>query len=268
MSTWPYDLTASFYDEDMGRNASGQDIDWYLASAVDITRAIGGPILELGSGTGRVTLPLLSAGLDIVAIDRSVPMLEKLAEKAAATALRGQLRLAASDMGELAVDGQFAAILCPFSAFCYVVDESARTRLLEDVLRQLKPGGRFMLDTFIPDPGIRSIPQGVEIVDYERPLPPGPWSPAVTIARSKTIALDVHPGVNRIKRRYRFADVSGAVLQEIETESLQHPYAPEHLGRILRESGFADVVMYGDFDPARPAAHPARMACTIASRPQ
>jgi len=61
-SSWPYDLIADFYDEDMGRNNDGRDVAWYVGQAKRAAAAHRLPVLELGSGTGRITLPLAQAG--------------------------------------------------------------------------------------------------------------------------------------------------------------------------------------------------------------
>ncbi len=264
MTPWPYDLTAEFYDEDMGRNTDGRDIAWYVAEAGQAAANLDGPVLELGCGTGRVTLPLAAAGLDVVAVDRSPPMLGVLARKAAAAGLDGRIRLAAFDMGRLGLAQRFAAILCPYSAFGYLVEEEDRARTLARVQDCLAPGGVLLLDMFIPDPALEGVPDGTEIQDYHRTLRPGVWDPAVALVRSKRLTRDVRPGVNKVERQYRFLDVSGEVVHEIRTESLQRPYQPGALLSVLRAAGFNGLRAFGDFDAAVPAAAPARMAAIIA----
>jgi SAM-dependent methyltransferase len=261
MNPWPYDLTAEFYDEDMGRNAGSGDIAWYVAGA---TVAAGrGAVLELGCGTGRVTLPL-AAGLDVVAIDRSPPMLRRLVQKAEALGLAGRIKTAVADMSRLCLDTHFGAILCPYSAFGYLIELEDRDRMLATVRGALSPGGVFLLDMFIPDPALADFPDDVEIQDFRRPLPPGPWSPAITFARSKRLARDIRPGVNRIERRYRFFDDGDRLVREIRTESFQRPYQPEALAAVLADAGFGQVSICGDFEVATAAKFPARIAAIVA----
>src|SRR4029077_8221826 len=109
---WPYDLTAEFYDEDMGRNTSGLDILWYVSLAAKAHATLGGPVLELGAGTGRITLPLAARGLTVWAVDRSRPMLAELLKKALAAELERQLHLMTADIGLLKLNQAFAAVLC------------------------------------------------------------------------------------------------------------------------------------------------------------
>jgi SAM-dependent methyltransferase len=262
--TWPYDLTAEFYDEDMGRNNDGRDIAWYVGLAIT---APGSTILELGSGTGRVTLPLAQAGFTVVAVDCSVPMLRVLADKSAAAQMTQRIAPLAMDMGKWSIatpySARFAAILCPFSAFTYLVDDDDRTRMLAGVRACLAPGGVLALDTFIPDVRLDALNDGTRIEDYRRALPER-WRPAVTLARSKRLTHNVRPGINRIQRQYRFLDAQGAVLREVETESFQRPYAPAELLATLTAAGFTDLQTCGDFDAATPARAPARTIAVVA----
>lgn len=264
--TWPYDLIAAFYDEDMGRNTDARDVAWYVAQAGAAARAAGGaPVVELGCGTGRVTLPLAAAGLEIVAADRSAPMIGELARKAAAAGLAHRIAPVVLDMGRPALAGRFAAVLCPYSAFGYLIEDEDRGRLLDWVRAALLPGGVFLLDMFVPDPTVERLPEGTEIHDYRRPLPPdGRWAPATALARSKRLSRDARPGVNRIERHYRFLDEAGHTLRAVRTESLQRPYPPDALLAVLREAGFADLRACGDFQPDVPAGAPARMTAVIA----
>ena len=265
MTPWPYDLTAEFYDEDMGRTANGRDVAWYVAGAT-AAAARSGRILELGSGTGRVTLPLAAAGLHVVAVDRSPPMLRRLVRKAAAAGINARILALAMDMGRLSLAGSFAAVLCPYSAFGYLVKPADRQRLLASVLALLRPGGVFLLDCFIPDPALRQVPDDTPIFDYRRPLPEGPWHPAVTLERHKRLTWDVLPNVNRIRRLYRFLDAENRLVREVHTDTLQYAYPPERVLDLLRAAGFETVSGHGDFDPLTRPAPPARVMAATARK--
>src|SRR5580765_2817151 len=75
MEGWEgWDDYAPFYDWENARTLGRRDVPFWrrIAAAAD------GRVLELGCGTGRVSLPLSKAGVDLVGIDRSAPMLERL----------------------------------------------------------------------------------------------------------------------------------------------------------------------------------------------
>jgi SAM-dependent methyltransferase len=262
VTPWAYDLTAEFYDEDMGRNSDDRDVSWYVSQAV---RAAGArPVVELGAGTGRVSLALARAGLTVIAADRSPPMLNVLRRKVLDAGLEARILPLAFDMRRFAIEGDFGAILCPFSAFGYVTDPDERTQLLADVRRRLAPGGVFLLDMFIPDPALADRPDGEDIFDYRRPLPLGAWGEARTLVRSKRLTRNVLPSVNRVERRYRFLDQHDRLVREVETASLQRVYQAAELADVLRASGFNCVEVIGDFDPVVPPRAPAKTTALVA----
>jgi SAM-dependent methyltransferase len=246
---WAYDAIAEFYDEDMARNADGRDVGYYRKACLLACGAAGGRVLELGCGTGRITLALMRLGLDIVGIDRSLPMLQVLRRKAA-TACARPPALAAMDMGRPGFAGPFAAILCPFSAFTYLIAEDDRDRALAAIRNALAATAHFVLDVFIPDPRVETGAGG-EIFDYRRRLADGTW-----LERRKTVTPDPGPGVNRIVRRYSFCGADGRCLREIVTESRQRSYRPDELAAVLRRAGFRIASMTADFTdmPVAPAS--------------
>ena len=63
----------------MHRGTLQGDVEWYCRKAVES----GGPVLELGAGTGRVTIPIAEAGIRVSAVDLDAGMLDKLRQKAA-----------------------------------------------------------------------------------------------------------------------------------------------------------------------------------------
>ena len=259
---WPYDLTAEFYDEDMGRNTSGLDIPWYVSLAAKAHATLGGPVLELGAGTGRITLPLAASGLTVWAVDRSRPMLAELLKKVRAADLEPRVHLMTVDMGLLKVNQDFAAVLCPFSTFCYLTEDQERTNLFSLVRQQLMRGGVFALDVFIPNP-LEEAAAAFPKLDYRRPLGAQEWAPAVMLERVKTITRE-SASINRIDRVYRFLDAAGHLLREVRTTSRQRCWLPDDLVGILEAAGFDIIESCGDFNPAVPAVLPAKMASIVA----
>jgi SAM-dependent methyltransferase len=260
--TWPYDVAAEFYDEDMGRNTTGLDIPWYVSLAAKAHGTLGGPVLELGAGTGRITLPLAARGLTVWAVDRSRPMLIELLKKARVADLEPRLRLITADIGLLKLSQTFAAILCPFSTFCYLTEDHERTYLFSFVRRQLMGGGVFALDVFIPNP-VEEATAAFPKLDYRRPLADRKWAPAVMLERFKTISRE-SASINRIDRVYRFLDAAGHLLREVRTTSRQRRWSPNDLVEILEAAGFDVIESCGDFNRTVPAVLPATMASIIA----
>lgn len=241
-AAFSYDLIAEFYDDDMGRNVGGEDVAFYVDRCADAR----GPVLELGCGTGRITLALVRAGNTVVGIDISAPMLERLRAKAGsllAPAERARLAWDRADMAALDLGRRFARVICPYSAFTYLVDAERRARALAGVRAHLAADGLFILDVFVPDRRIDALPADHVHLDYRRTLADG-----TVLERTKTIRR-AEPGVNVIARQYTFLDGGGTVLERVETVDRIRVYQPEELPRILESHGFEIVESLPDFRP-------------------
>src|SRR5215510_12979169 len=101
-----------------------QDIDFFVQTA----RASGGPVLEVGSGTGRVLIPIARAGVQITRFDLSPNMLEvckrRLLDEPEAVRSRGTLKC--GDMRDFDLSGTFKLVIMPFRPFQHlttVVDQ-------------------------------------------------------------------------------------------------------------------------------------------------
>src|SRR5436309_12654126 len=104
-----WDDYAPFYDWENARTLGRRDVAFWTR----VARQARGRVLELGCGTGRVTLPLARAGVDLVGIDRSAPMLARL-RRAAARRRRGP-RLVRGDIRALPFPARsFAMVLAPY----------------------------------------------------------------------------------------------------------------------------------------------------------
>jgi SAM-dependent methyltransferase len=139
---------AEQYDHEYRRRRD--DVAFYLALAA----RHDGPILELGCGSGRLTLPLARAGHEVVGVDGSATMLARartrLAQAGLSAALyRADFRAltAARPLGRR----RFPLVICPFNAFQHLYDRVDVERFLAGVRAHLSPGGRFVFDVMNPD---------------------------------------------------------------------------------------------------------------------
>jgi SAM-dependent methyltransferase len=107
----------------------------------------GGRVLELAIGTGRVALPLVERGMDLLGIDISPEMVERLRAKAGGDAIP----VAMGDFADVAVDGNFRLIYLVFNTLFALEDQEAQVRCFTNVAAHLEPGGRFVVETFYPD---------------------------------------------------------------------------------------------------------------------
>jgi SAM-dependent methyltransferase len=155
-----YRSLAAYYDL-IYAQVGPDDVPFYLEHAA---RLAGGPeghsrILELGCGTGRVTLPLARAGHDVTALDLSPAMLEQFECKLGQEPAAVQQRIAAQqgDMRSFSITddgGQpqgFDLIIAPFRAFQHLLEPTDQRAMLERVRTHLAPGGVYIHDQFEPN---------------------------------------------------------------------------------------------------------------------
>jgi hypothetical protein len=168
----------------------------------------------------------------------------------------------AAEIGLLKLNQAFAAVLCPFSTFCYLIEDHEQTYLFSLVQQQLMRGGVFALDAFIPNPAAEAAATFPKL-DYRRPLDTRKWAPAVMLERFKTVTRE-SASINRIDRVYRFLDAAGHLLREVRTRSRQRRWLSDDLVGVLEAAGFDIIESCGDFNPAVSAALPAKMASIVA----
>jgi SAM-dependent methyltransferase len=109
--------------------------------------AANGRVLELAIGTGRVAIPLASRGIEVIGIDISEAMLSRLREKPGGN----DLKVVMGDFAEVAIEGRFSLIYVVANTFFVLLDQEDQVRCFANVARHLEPGGRFLIEAFVPD---------------------------------------------------------------------------------------------------------------------
>ncbi|HEY6212621.1 MAG TPA: class I SAM-dependent methyltransferase [Vicinamibacterales bacterium] len=137
-----WDEYARFYDWENAQTLGRRDIPFWRRLAADAR----GRVLELGCGTGRVTIPLARAGVDIVGVDRSASMLRRARRKA-----RRSIPFARADIRALPFRPQsFAMVIAPYGMLQSLTRPRDLTRTLSSVAAVVKPRGTFAVD-LVPD---------------------------------------------------------------------------------------------------------------------
>jgi SAM-dependent methyltransferase len=140
----PYDSIASLYDR--WNTSVVEDIDFYTEEAV----RSGGPVLELGVGTGRIAIPIAQAGIPVIGVDSSAPMLERCRERAQAAEVGELLDLRRGDLRDPPVSERVPLAISPFRAFLHLLSNQERRLALARIGNLLRPGGRLVFDVFSP----------------------------------------------------------------------------------------------------------------------
>ena len=150
-----YDAVAELYDVFVNVET---DVPFLTAEALRAT----GPVIELMSGTGRVSLPLVEAGVDLTCVDGSRGMLDVLARKLAARDLRAQVQCA--DVCELRLAERFELAILPFNAFMELVGRERQRAALASAFACLRPGGRFVCTLHNPAVRRRTVDGALRVV--------------------------------------------------------------------------------------------------------
>ena len=212
-----YDAIARIYDP--WSRSVVEDVPFYVYEAV---RA-GGPVLELGVGTGRIAVPIAAAGIEVVGVDLSAGMLEVARERAELAGVRVDLRH--GDMREPPVDGTFPLVICPFRSLLHMETDADRRTALRAIATRLEPTGRFVFDVFTPGADDIAETHGRWL---ERE--PGIWERADWHEESRTLILRLRS--------------SGSP----ETEMSLAWLSVAEWKELLREEGFVVDAVYGWFD--------------------
>lgn len=139
-----YDRFARLYD--LEHQGYQDDILLYqnLATRCD------GPVLELGCGSGRVSVPLATAGLQVTGVDTSGEMLALASRRAAKQGVGERVRFEQVDVRRMAFDSVFALVLFPLNGFLHLLTVDDQLDTLDSVHRALLPGGMFVVDVGNP----------------------------------------------------------------------------------------------------------------------
>lgn len=110
----------------------------------------GGPILELGIGTGRLALPLVARGFTVHGVEASPAMVDLLRAKPGGT----DLPVTVGDFTDVVVPGEaFSLVVLTFNTIYALPTEDAQVACFATAARHLRRGGRFVVEAWVPDPG-------------------------------------------------------------------------------------------------------------------
>jgi SAM-dependent methyltransferase len=227
------------------------DAEWYRSKA----RQFGGPVLELGAGTGRISLGIAQDGVPVHALDSDPAMLERLTQKLAQQPLevRQHVVVRVGDMRTFTLTERFALIIAPFRGFLHNLTEHDQLACLDRVRAHLRPGGCFAFNVFHPS---------LEYMAQHTGALAGVWRWAATfprddggcIVRSDSNRYDTVRQIVDSQHRYEEYGPDG-ILTRTSLHRLQLAYLyPPDLRRLLKEAGFQSVQIAGGFG-GRPFEH-------------
>jgi SAM-dependent methyltransferase len=200
----------------------------------------GDPVLELGCGTGRVAIPLARAGSNVTGIDNSEGMLAEACRKSASAAV--DVQWIKADMRGFNLGSVYALIFIPNNTLCHLLTRGDFEACLASVRQHMAPGGRFVIDVFVPKMALL-VDTGGERVPFSECDDPGGRG-RITVRESYVYEPDTQ--IKRVTYWYK------APGQEHELPGALNlrMYFPQELDALITYNGFKIESKFGTYDGA------------------
>jgi len=218
-----------------------------IAFFVELARQAEGPTLELGCGTGRVLIPIARAGVEIVGLDISAPMLAVCRKKLSRDTadVQARVQLAHADMRKLALGQEFRLVTMPFRSFQHLLTVEEQLSCLSSIHTHLVPGGRLVLDVFNP-----SLPRLLDdryLVEAEEEPPFMMPDGRRVVRRSRLVSRDRARQIVEVEFTYTVAIPDGGKERLTYRAPIRYlfRFEAEHL---LARSGFTVEAIWADYD--------------------
>lgn len=228
MKSNSYDFVCDYYDAFVNAD---YDVEFFKNESLKES----GKVIELGCGTGRLSIPLVQAGVDLTCVDISKGMLDRLQYKANNHQL--VVKMLWQDVCDLKTDDRFDLAIFPFQSLMEIVGESSRRSALSSIYNCLKPGGRFICT--LHNPALRAqFVDGVQRTIGSYPFGKG----AVVVSGSEHGG---HPTVTRYQyfEFYVGNELVWKKLQKLEFDLI----APDSFHDVSRSVGFEITDVVGDY---------------------
>ncbi len=231
-----FDSVADLYDDYVRTEF---DIPFWLSEA----RAVKNKVLELTCGTGRVSLPLLKAGIDLTCVDYAPRMLDRFQKKLEQHRL--SCSLICQDIAELTLPGRYGLIFIPFHSFSELVTEEDRRKTLLRVRRHLAGNGIFICT--LQNPALRTASMdGTSRPIGEFSLPHG----ESLVVKSRLTYDPSSQLAEGVQLYSRYAS-NGTLVDQRTLDMRFYLFRREEFEALARECGFTVDALYGDYDYGR-----------------
>ena len=233
-----YDSIAEFYDLDFPSSFPDELEFWK-----QILDFYDSPALELGCGTGRVTIPLAQAGHLLTGLELSDAMLA-MAERNRAElpiSVQNRLEFVQGDMTQFELRTQFRVIFIPFNSFVMLLDRTQQESCLHCVRNHLSKNGAFIFT--LPGPKRSSDETRRQELCWIKPHPLGQQ----VVAKFEKSSLDRVKLVRTIEQTYRVYTCDGDVREVHAVHRYRVLFQPE-IELLLDKNSLIIERMYGGYD--------------------
>lgn len=235
------DAFARLYDLDLVEDPG--DLDLYLALAA----RTGGPILELGCGTGRVALPLAAAGHEVTAVDIDPAMLERARRRAdaAGAAIARRIDFVEADLLglKLPAAGSFRLAIIALNSLFLLATRVAQREAFATMARHLATGGLAVVDIWLPDADDLARFDGRLILEYERQEPES----RALVTKVAAAQHDAASGIVNLTSIYEEGDQGATPARFVRRDALRLVSADE-LRDFAESAGLEVETLAGGYD--------------------
>jgi ubiquinone/menaquinone biosynthesis C-methylase UbiE len=235
-----WDEYAPFYDWENARTLGRRDVPFWQRLAANVR----GPVLELGCGTGRIAIPLARAGVPLVGVDRSSPMLERAATRAARLSSGGRrlrkarLALVRADIRRLPfASAGFGCVIAAYGILQSLLSDDDLLATLRSASRVLKTGGMLGID-LVPD-----VPQWREYQDRVQMRGRARGGVHLTLIES----VRQHPAKRLTTFEQRYVARRGRAVREHAFVLNFRTLSVPEMVRRLERTGFRTTAVLGDY---------------------
>jgi precorrin-6B methylase 2 len=219
----------------------------------ELAEAAAGDILDVGAGTGRVTLDLLRRGHAVTALDRDAELLEEVRRRAARVRMSERLSVVRCDARAMTPEGRFALILVPMQTVQLLGGPDGRAGFLAGARARLEPGGLLAAaladelhgfdaaEGFAPAPDVREV---AGVVYASRPVALRDEGASFAIER---VRETLWPGGHRTSEDdlIRLDRLDAATLAEEARATGLCPEAPRRIAETEEHVGSVVVMLRG-----------------------
>ena len=219
-----------------------ESLEFDLGFWLEVGKTAGGPVLEVGCGTGRVLLRLLAQGIDADGVDLAPSMLERLRQKAASRGLHA--RVTQGDMRDFTMPRRYARAICAFNAFAHCETIEDQLRALRCIREHLAEGGALVLHMSYPSASLWTDPSGTPVLELESKHPLSGNTVQLWDTRFKNVVGQCQ----RSEVEVREVDAAGGVVDSHRFEAIQRWVYRYELELLLALSGYARWEIFGGFE--------------------
>jgi SAM-dependent methyltransferase len=214
------------------------DVPFYVGEAVQA----GGPVLEIGVGTGRVAAAMARAGVDVIGIDVSPSMLARARQTMTEAGVEDRVTLHQADMRSFRLDRTFPLAVLPYRVFAHARTVEDQVDTLFAVRDHLDPGGRLILNV--------TVPHMADLTAWDGLRHEGQF----TLPNGETAVLwrqaEYEPGTQQLTFHFVVDHLGegGEVTRRVHGASTVRQTTPGEVDHALARAGFTVQDRWGWFD--------------------